>query len=40
MAKRAFFAIRWGIVIISPERAGKIPGGAFQETISASLQEQ
>jgi hypothetical protein len=40
MAKQALFATRWGIVIISPERAGEIPDEAFQESISASLQEQ
>jgi hypothetical protein len=30
MATEHFFATRWGIVIISPERAGKIPDEAFQ----------
>ena len=35
-----FFATRWGIVIISPERAGKIPGEAFQQSVSASLQKR
>jgi hypothetical protein len=40
MAKQAFFRHSLRNVIISPERAGKIPDETFQESISASLQKR